>query len=102
MRTARPCSAEGSGGALSGATGSINETMKVDPTRGSLSTVMEPPMSLTSSAQIERPSPEPPNRRVVVSSAWVNGSNIFAMASRLSPMPVSEMDINTWARSALG
>jgi hypothetical protein len=38
---------------------------------------------------IARPSPEPPNWRVVELSAWVKRSNRRSIMSRSMPMPVS-------------
>ena len=60
------------------------------PTPGAPSAVIWPPMATTSSRQIARPSPVPPNRRVVDESAWTNLSNRLAICSGFRPMPVSE------------
>ena len=50
---------------------------------------MRPPIIATSRAEIVRPSPVPPKRRVVEPSAWLNASKISACLSRGMPMPVS-------------
>ena len=60
-----------------------------EPRPGSLSTVMRPPMSSTSWAEIERPRPVPPYSRVVEPSAWAKASKISSCLSRGMPMPVS-------------
>ena len=73
---------------------------KVDPTLGRLSTMTVPPMRSASSRQIARPSPLPPKRRVVDSSAWVKGSKIFSMVAASIPMPVSLTAISSSARPA--
>ena len=62
---------------------------KREPRPGSLSTVMRPPISSTSCAEIERPRPVPPYSRVVEPSAWANASKISCCFSRGMPMPVS-------------
>ena len=62
---------------------------KVLPTPGSLSTQIRPPISSTSLAEIVRPSPVPPNRRVVEPSACSNGWKIVSSFSAGMPMPVS-------------
>jgi hypothetical protein len=51
------------------------------PLSTSLSTQMRPPISSTSRREMVRPSPEPPNRRVVEESAWVKRSNTWASLS---------------------
>ena len=48
------------------------------PRPGSLSTQIRPPISSTSLAEIVRPRPVPPNRRVVEPSACSNGSKIVS------------------------
>ena len=59
------------------------------PSCGALSSQIRPPISSTSVDEIVRPSPVPPNRRVVEPSAWVNGSKIARCLSAGMPMPVS-------------
>ena len=56
---------------------------------GSLSSQIRPPIIWTSVAEIVRPSPVPPNRRVVEPSAWLKASKIVACLSAGMPMPVS-------------
>ena len=58
-------------------------------------------MSCVSSRQMASPSPLPPKRRLVDSSAWVNGSKILPMVAASIPMPVSPTEISTLARSAV-
>ncbi len=62
---------------------------KVLPMPGSLSTQIRPPISSTSLAEIVRPSPVPPNRRVVEPSACSNGWKIVSSFSAGMPIPVS-------------
>ena len=50
---------------------------------------MSPPSSFASRLLIVSPSPVPPNRRVVESSACVNGWNSLPICSGVMPMPVS-------------
>ena len=57
------------------AAGSGSSTENVLPTPGSLSTQMRPPINSTRRAEMVKPSPVPPKRRVVLVSAWVNFSN---------------------------
>ena len=59
------------------------------PIPGSLSTAIEPPISVTSRRQIAKPSPLPPKRREIDPSTWVKSSNILEIASGAIPMPVS-------------
>ena len=59
------------------------------PAPDSLSTQIRPPIICTSVAEIVRPRPVPPNRRVVEPSAWLNASKMVACLSRGMPMPVS-------------
>ncbi len=65
----------GAGGltACSWPTSRRRDTTKVDPRSGSLLTLMDPPINATSSWQMDSPSPLPPNRRVVDSSACAKG-----------------------------
>jgi len=69
-----------------------NGTTKVNtlPLSTSLSTQMRPLHQLHQALEIVRPSPEPPNRRVVEESACVNRSNTRPNFSAGMPMPVSE------------
>ena len=59
------------------------------PAPGSLSTQIRPPINRTSVAEIVRPRPVPPNRRVVDPSAWRKASKIASCFSGGMPMPVS-------------
>jgi hypothetical protein len=43
-----------------------------DPCPGVLTTPISPPISSVSCFEIDKPSPVPPNRRVMEPSAWVN------------------------------
>jgi hypothetical protein len=58
---------------------------------------MLPPMSWASSRQMASPSPLPPKRRVVDSSAWVNGSKILPIVAASMPIPVSLTEISRLA-----
>ena len=63
--------------------------MKVLPVPGVLSTRISPPSRRAISRLIERPSPVPPNLRLVVPSACWNASKISCCLSFAMPMPVS-------------
>ncbi len=79
-------------GALSGGDSGGTRGMssrKVLPWPGSLSSVIVPPSSRASSREIDRPSPVPPNLRLVVPSAWRNASKMICWCSAAMPMPVS-------------
>jgi hypothetical protein len=78
----------GSGCADLTSTGS--HTLNVEPTAGALSTVIRPPINSASSRQIASPSPLPPNRRLVDSSACVKGWKIFSAVAASIPIPVSD------------
>ena len=81
-RTGRPSSRGRSGStrpaiaAVRGRTPSATVKRKVLPRPASLSTQIRPPIISTSLAEIARPRPVPPNRRVVEPSACSNGSKI--------------------------
>ena len=60
-----------------------------EPSPMVLSTPISPSILSASSEQMDRPSPVPPKRRVVVSSAWLNLSKIYCCLSSGMPMPVS-------------
>ena len=60
-----------------------------EPRPGSLFMPMWPCIIFTSRREIASPRPEPPKRRVVELSAWVNASKSRACASCGIPMPVS-------------
>src|SRR6266852_4884123 len=62
---------------------------KVLPLPGWLSTHIFPPMSPTKREEIVRPSPVPPNFRVVELSTWENASKINFCFSSGTPKPVS-------------
>jgi len=62
------------------------------PTPGLLSTFSRPPSSSTSRAEIVRPRPVPPKRRVVEPSACANGSKIARSLSAAMPIPVSSTE----------
>ena len=64
--------------------------MKVEPAPGMLATDTAPPIRIASSRTMARPRPDPPNRRVMLVSAWTNLSNRPACRSGAMPMPVSE------------
>ena len=51
----------------------------VVPLPGSLSSQIFPPIRWTSVAEIVKPSPVPPKRRVVEPSAWLNASKIVCV-----------------------
>ena len=63
--------------------------MKVEPSPGSLSTVMSPPIIWQKRRLIASPSPVPPYLRVVEASACVKAWNSLAICSGVMPMPVS-------------
>ena len=96
----------GSGGAGSRASPSQTSgrrTSKTVPLPTSLRTVIPPPMSSAIWRQMVRPSPVPPNRRVVVLSACTKGSNRVERASGDTPMPVSATErVRTLARAGTG
>ena len=54
-----------------------------------LATVTSPPNRRQNARVMARPSPVPPKRRVVETSAWVNRSNSLSSCSGVMPMPVS-------------
>src|SRR5581483_5036841 len=60
------------------------------PRPGALSSSSLPDINCTSLAEMERPSPVPPNSRVVEVSAWEKASKILRCFSGGMPMPVSE------------
>ena len=62
---------------------------KVLPTPGWLSSQIRPPIRWTSVEEIARPSPVPPNLRVVDPSAWLKASKMCACLFSGMPMPVS-------------
>ena len=62
---------------------------KVEPLPSSLSTEIVPPISSTRRLEMARPSPVPPNRRVVEASTWLNDVNSLSIRSGGMPMPVS-------------
>jgi hypothetical protein len=76
-----------------GCSGTLNQN--VLPRPASLTRPISPPSTLTSSRLMARPSPVPPKRRVVLASAWVNGSNRPACCSSSIPMPVSDTSNRT-------
>ena len=71
------------------------EKRNVLPRPGSLSTVIRPPMALTSWRAMVRPRPVPPCRRVVEGSAWVKASKSRCWASRGMPGPVSATETSS-------
>ncbi len=73
--------------------GSVNQN--VDPWPRNAGHADWPSISSTSCLTIARPRPVPPNRRVVESSAWMNGSNICSSRSASMPMPVSRTSKRT-------
>ena len=56
---------------------------------GKLSTVIVPTCSSASGREMAGPSPVPPKRRVVLPSAYLNGSKMWVSASGSIPIPVS-------------
>ncbi len=62
---------------------------KVLPTPDWLSSQICPPIRWTSVEEIARPSPVPPNLRVVDPSAWLKASKMCACLFSGMPMPVS-------------
>src|SRR5207244_3974425 len=64
-------------------------TRKTLPTPQSDSTVKPPPSSSDNRLLMVSPSPVPPKRRVIDSSACVKGSNSRSICSAVMPMPVS-------------
>ena len=64
-------------------------TVKVEPASGTLSTVISPPIRSTRRRQMASPSPVPPKRRVVETSAWLKGVNRPFSVSGAMPMPLS-------------
>ena len=63
--------------------------MNVLPRPGSLSTWISPPISRAISRLMDRPSPVPPNLRLIVPSACWNASKMVRSCSGAMPMPVS-------------
>ena len=53
--------------------GTVNQN--VEPSLGTLATPMRPPSSVTSSFEMARPRPVPPNLRLVLPSTCVKGVN---------------------------
>src|SRR4029079_186488 len=70
-------------------------TVNREPLPGVLSTSTLPPITWQNRDTIASPRPVPPYLRVVVTSAWVNGSNTFAACSAVMPTPVSETTNST-------
>ena len=70
-------------------------TAKVEPRPTSLVTWKRPPMASTSRLQMARPSPVPPNLRVVDWSAWLKAPNTLPILSLGMPTPVSWMLMRT-------
>lgn len=64
---------------------------KVDPCPRVLSTSISPWKAATISRLIARPSPKPPERRVVVWFAWVKGRKSWVFSSADIPIPVSSI-----------
>ena len=68
---------------------SLTVNQNVEPSRGTLSTPISPPMSSTSCLLIASPRPVPPYRRVVEPSSWEKQSKIIDWLERLIPTPLS-------------
>ncbi len=66
-----------------------NSISKQLPSPSSLVKVILPPIISVNCPQIAKPSPVPPNFRVVDRSAWVKGVNNFCCCAWLIPMPLS-------------
>ena len=78
-----------------------NANQKVDPRPSSDVTPMPPSSNLTSSRDIESPSPVPPNRRVVELSACWKGTNKDAQWLFESPIPVSLQSVSQSAATVI-
>ena len=65
---------------------------KVEPLPCSLSTEIVPPISSTRRFEMARPSPVPPNRRVVDASTWLNDVKSLSIRSGAIPIPVSRTE----------
>ena len=87
--------------ATSATTGSVMVKAKVLPTPGVLVMPICPPISSTKRLQMARPSPVPPNRRVVDASAWEKPLKICCWCSGAIPMPESCTENCTVTCSAL-
>jgi hypothetical protein len=84
-----PCSV-GSVSVGTPSTGSNGKSrLNCEPAPSALLTSIVPPIRSTMRLQIARPSPVPPKRRRVDSSACVNGVNSSASVSGVMPMPLS-------------
>ena len=70
-------------------------TANVEPRDGRLSTSISPWTSRHRCLTSDRPSPEPPWRRVLEPSTWRNSSKMWGSASGGMPMPVSATAIAT-------
>ena len=66
-----------------------------NPSPGSLSTEIVPPISSTRRFEIASPSPVPPKRRVVEASTWLNEVNSWSIRSGGIPIPVSRTASST-------
>ncbi len=64
-----------------------------------LSHEIRPPINSTSCLEMARPSPVPPNSRVVDSSAWVKGLNNRSQTSFSIPIPVSLTEKRTFVKA---
>ena len=69
--------------------------VNVEPSPGSLSTVMSPPIIRQKRRLIASPRPVPPYLRVVEESAWENSWNSLPICSGVMPIPVSVTAIMT-------
>ena len=63
--------------------------VKRRPCGSTVSAVIEPPIRVASSPQIDSPRPVPPYRRVVEASAWTNFLNRVGSCAGVTPGPVS-------------
>ena len=66
-----------------------NSNQKHEPPSGRGTKPASPPMISAMRLTIDRPSPDPPKRRVLLSSIWVNGANSSGRLSSGTPMPES-------------
>ena len=75
------------------------ENRKVVPRPSVLSKAMRPPIIWASSAEMARPRPVPPKRRVAELSTWTNFSNSTACFSAGMPTPVSRTVMTSWSET---
>ena len=92
-RTLLSCNSELLESSLSPSSNSVSTVKKkVEPLPFELIICISPPIFCASIFEIVKPSPVPPNLRVVVVSACVNALNNLSCCSSLIPMPVSRTE----------